>query len=63
MVRGASDIVAFVGAVWLGSLCPAAARELSPPETGTVAAVGEGGGRLYLNFTRRDFTSASSARM
>jgi hypothetical protein len=57
--QGGSDIVAFVGAIWLGSLCPAAACELSPPETGTVAVVRECGGRLYLNFTadwRSDFT-------
>ncbi len=43
MVRGASDIVAFAGAAWLGSLCLAAqACELSPPETGTVASVLDG---------------------
>ncbi len=43
MVRGASDIVAFAGAAWLGSLGLAAqACDLSPPETGTVAAVLDG---------------------
>jgi endonuclease YncB( thermonuclease family) len=43
MVRGASDIVAFAGAAWLGSLCLAAqACDLPPPETGTVAAARDG---------------------
>lgn len=43
MVRGASDIVAFAGAAWLGSLGLAAqACDLPPPETGTVASVLDG---------------------
>ena len=43
MVRGASDIVACAGAAWLGSVVlPAQACDLSPSETGTVAAVLDG---------------------
>ena len=43
MVRGASDFVACIIAAWLGSfMLPAQACDLSPPETGTVAAVLDG---------------------
>jgi len=43
MVRGAIDFVAWVVAAWLGSfVLPAEACDLSPPETGTVAAVLDG---------------------
>ena len=43
MVRGASDLVACVVAAWFGSVVlPAQACDLSPSETGTVAAVLDG---------------------